>query len=72
MENNLYRMEGSMVTEKSDTTVATQDQQGAHWLWHYRLGYMGDCGMKELSKHDLISDIDEDISEICESCQMKK
>ena len=28
--------------------------------------------MKELSKYDLISDLDEDISEICEPYQMKK
>ena len=28
--------------------------------------------MKELSKHGLIPDLDGGISEVCESCQMKK
>ena len=43
-----------------------------HRLWHYHLVHMGDRGMKELSKHGLIIDIDGDISEVCDICQMKK
>ena len=67
MENNLYRMEESVVTGESDAAAA-QDQQETHRLWHYRLGHMGDHGMKELSKHDLILDLDGSILEVCESC----
>ena len=72
IENNLYKMEGSIVIRESDAATVTQDQQGAHRLWHYYLGHMGDCGMKELSKHGLISDLDGGILEVCEPCQMKK
>ena len=72
IENNLYKIEGSVVTRESDAAVAAQDQQGAHQLWHYRLGYMRDRGMKELSKHDLILDLDGGISEVCKPCQMEK
>ena len=72
MKNNLYRLEEFVVIRESDAAAAVQDQQGAHWLWHYCLGHMGDHGMKELSKYGLISDLDGDISEVCESCQIKK
>ena len=61
MENNLYRMEGSVVTGESDVVAAAQDQQGTHFLWYYRLGHMGDHRM-ELSKHGLILDLDGGIS----------
>ena len=71
IENNYYRIEGSVVTEESDA-AAVQDQQGTHRLWHYCLSQMGDCGMKELSKHGLILNLDGAISEVCEPCQMKK
>ena len=30
MENNLYKIKGSMVTEKSNAAAAAQDQQGTH------------------------------------------
>ena len=33
---------------------------------------MGDHGMKELSKHGLISDLDGGILEVCEPCQIGK
>ena len=72
MENNLYKLERSMVIKESDATAAMQDQQGAHRLWHYHLCHMGDHGMNELSKHGLILDLDGGISEVCEPCQMKK
>ena len=72
MENNLYRIERSVVTEESDTAAAVQDQQGTHRLWHYHLGYMGDHGLKELSKYGLISDLDGGILEVCEPYQMRK
>ena len=69
MENNLYRLEESVVIEKfDDAAAAVQDQLGAHRLWHYRLGHMGDHGMKELSKHGLILDLDGGILEVCEPC----
>ena len=72
MENNLYKLKESVVTGESDTAAAAQDQQGAHRLWHYRLGHMDDHGMKELSKHGLISDLDGDILEVCEPYQIEK
>ena len=68
MENNLYRLEGSMVIGESDTAATVQNQKGAHRLWYYRLGHMGDHGMKELSKYGLILDLDGGISEVCEPC----
>ena len=68
MENNLYKIEGSMVTEKSDAAAAVQDQQGTHRLWHYRLGHIGDRGMKELTKHGLILNLDRGISKVCKPC----
>ena len=71
MESNLYRMEGSVVTEEFDA-AAMQDQQETHRLWHYHLSHMGDRGMKELSKHGLIPDLDRGISDVCEPRQMKK
>ena len=72
IENNLFRMERSMVTGESDAAAAAQDQQGTHRLWHYRLGHMGDRGMKELSKYSLILDLDGGILEVCEPCLMGK
>ena len=72
MENNLYRLEGSVVTRESDAATTAQDQHEAHRLWHYRLGHMGDRGMKELSKHGLILDLDGSISEVYEPCQIEK
>ena len=72
MENNLYKMEGSVVVREFDAAAAVQDQQGAHRLWHYSLGHMEDRGMKELSKRGLISDLDRGIWEVCEPCQIEK
>ena len=57
LDNNLYRMERYVVTEESDAAVAAQDQQGAYRMWHYRLGHMGDKGLRELSRRGLISDL---------------
>ena len=69
LDNNLYRMEGSVVTEESDAAVAAQDQQGAYRMWHYRLGHMGDKGLRELSRRGLISDLEDGATgEICEPC----
>ena len=61
MENNLYRIEGSMVIGEFDIVTA-QDQQGVHQLWNYRLGHIEDHKMKELSKYGLILDLDGGIS----------
>ena len=73
LDNNLYRMEGSMVTGESDAAAAAQDQQGAYRMWHYRLGHMGDKELRELSRRGLISDLkDGATGEICEPCQMEK
>ena len=68
IESNLYRLEGFVVTGESNAVAAMQDQQGAHRLWHYRLGHMDDRGIKELSKHGLIPDLDGGISKVCEPC----
>ena len=68
MENNLYRMERSIVTERSKIAAATQDQQDVYRLWYYRLGHIGDCGMRELSKSGMIFDLDCEFLEVCESC----
>ena len=57
LDNNFYRMEGSVVTGESNAAVAAQDQQGAYRMWHYRLGHMGDKGLRELSRRGLISDL---------------
>ena len=73
LDNNLYRMEGSVVTGESDAAAAAQDQQGAYRMWHYRLGHMGDKGLRELSRRGLISDLEDGATgEICEPCQMGK
>ena len=61
-----------MVIEESNAVAIAQDQQGAHQLWHYCLGHMDDRGMKELSKHGLISDLDGDILKVCAPYQIKK
>lgn len=42
LENNLYRLEGSIVTEDSNTAAMAQDQQDLHRLWHFHLEHMGD------------------------------
>nr|XP_019702058.1 uncharacterized protein LOC109504953 [Elaeis guineensis] len=73
LDNNLYRMEGSVVTGESDAAAAAQDQQEAYRMWHYRLGHMGDRGLRELSRRRLISDLEDGATgEICEPCQMRK
>ena len=42
-------------------------------MWHYRLGHMGDKGLRELSRRGLISDLEDGATgEICEPCQMRK
>nr|XP_019703355.1 uncharacterized protein LOC109505324 [Elaeis guineensis] len=73
LDNNLYRMEGSVVTKEFDAATAAQDKQGAYRMWHYRLGHMGDKGLRELIRRGLISDLkDGATGEICEPCQMGK
>ena len=44
LDNNLYRMEGSVVIGESDAAAAAQDQEGTYKMWHYRLGHMGERG----------------------------
>nr|XP_029117788.1 uncharacterized protein LOC114913309 [Elaeis guineensis] len=73
LDNNLYRMEGSVVTGESDAAAASQDQEGAYRMWHYRLGHMSDKGLRELSRRGLISDLEDGATgKICEPCQMGK
>ena len=68
MDNNLYRMVGSVVMEKSSTAVAAHDPQGNYKLWHYRLGHMSKNGMKELYKNGSIPNLSRDILGFCEPC----
>ena len=69
LDNNLYRMEGSVVTEESDAAAAAQDQEGTYRMWHYRVGHMGDRGLRELSRRGLIFDLEDGATgEICEPC----
>ena len=68
MDNNLYRMVGSVVMEESGLAAATHDSQGFYKLWHYRLGHMSEHGMKELSKNGSMLDLGRDIPSVCEPC----
>ena len=72
LENNLYRLEGSIVIKDFDIAVVAQDQHDLHRLWHYRLGHLGDRGMQELSRYGLIPDTEGGVSKVYEPCQMGK
>lgn len=71
LENNLYRMEGSVVSEGSKAAAA-QEQQDAYYLWHFRLDHMKDCSTRVMSKSGMIPGLDGGVSEVCEPCQISK
>ncbi|XP_038975178.1 uncharacterized protein LOC120106276 [Phoenix dactylifera] len=54
MANNLYEMEGSMVTDSAEVLAAAQEKQFVYKLWHYRMGHMSNRGLTELGKRGMI------------------
>ena len=54
LENNLHQLVGSVIYGGSETAAAAHNQQDLFHLWHYRLGHMGEQGMRVLMKNGRI------------------
>ena len=68
LNNNLYRMEGSVVTDSVEVSAAAQEEHLAYQLWHYRMGHMSDRGLTKLSRRSLIPTLKEKKNDLCEPC----
>ena len=42
LSNNLYRMEGSVISDSAEVLATAQEEQLKYKLWHYRIGHMSD------------------------------
>ena len=68
LSNNLYRMEGSVVSDSVEVLAAAQEDQFAYKLWHYRMGHLSDRGLTELSRRGNIPILKKDENDLCEPC----
>ena len=68
LSNNLYRMEGSVVSDSVEVLAAAEEDQFAYKLWHYRMGHLSDRGLTELSRRGNIPILKKDENDLCEPC----
>ena len=68
LSNNLYRMEGSVVSDIAEVLVVAQEDQFVYKLWHYRMGHLSDRGLTKLSRRGNILVLKKDGNDLCEPC----
>ncbi|XP_057811895.1 uncharacterized mitochondrial protein AtMg00300-like [Salvia miltiorrhiza] len=66
-KNNLYCLVGSTVVSETEAYMASEAE-----LWHKRLAHVGEKGIKELQKQNLLSIITLVKLKICEDCILGK
>ena len=68
LSNNLYRMEGSVVSDSAEVLAVAQEDQFAYKLWYYRMGHLSNRGLTELSRRGNILALKKDGNDLCEPC----
>ena len=68
LRNNLYRMEGSIVSDSVEVLAAAQEDQFAYKLWYYRMDHLSDQGLTKLSRRGNIPALKKDGNDLCEIC----
>ena len=69
-KNGLYTLKGKTVTGEASTS---QDKDSERtWLWHRRLGHIGDKGLQELGKQGLLGKERLSKLDFCETCVLGK
>ena len=67
--DNIYKLLGCTVV--GDITYVGSATEATR-LWHMRLGHLGEKGMKELHKRDLLSGVKSCTIGLCKFCIMGK
>ena len=66
---NIYKLLGTTIVGEIATTKSESDSMV---LWHMRLGHMGERGMMELQKRNLLKGIKTCKLDFCKYCVIRK